>query len=359
MQPTQPEIIHAGAVIPASPFLTFPRPTVARLPVEADPARADQSEPQFNPEPNLLDSRSIELGHDARNLISALDLYCQLLGAPGVLNPDFACYAEDLRKLAGSGARLIEALTESRNGLPSRRAPGAQLSGSGALPLARRPFPGIEDLALELHSLEGLLRSLAGPKIRVEVESRPCAGRLALNSEDLLRILFNLVANAGEAMASTPAELRRRPLLRITAQRGGAAGFLPRHMPTGRETVVLSIRDNGPGIAARHLPHIFDPGFSTRRSQRSPAEHSYVRDASGSRRQESGDAPCGLGLAIVRHLVAAAGGAVRAVSPQGLGVRFDIEIPILPLERLELAEPRGCREISDLKQISAQIEKEA
>jgi len=362
MQSTQPEILHAGALIPASRFLSLPRATITRPPVGGRKVEDDQPQPQSESQPNLLDSRSIELGHDARNLIAALDLYCQLLGAPGVLAPGFASYAEDLRKLAGSGARLIEALTGSRNGLRSRHAlrEGSETDG---LPLTRRPFPDIEDLASELNALEGLLRALAGPNVRLEVESRSCAGRLALNSEDLLRILFNLVANAVEAMASTPAELRRRPFLRIIAQRGGAGSLLSRPNQPGRETVVLSVRDNGPGIAARHLPRIFDSGFSTRRGRRSPiqgttAERSPLDDAIDSRHEGSGDAPCGLGLAIVHRLVTAAGGVVRAFSPAGRGTRFDIELPILSPGRFELSAPRGSGEISDLKQISAQIEKE-
>jgi signal transduction histidine kinase len=184
--------------------------------------------------------------------------------------------------------------------------------------------------------------------VRLEIESRPCAGRLALHAEDLLRILFNLVANAVEALASLPVELGRQPLLRITAQRGGAASFLPGHKQSGVQTVLLSVRDNGPGIDARHLPHIFDAGFSTRRG-------------------DEDESPRGLGLAIVRRLVGGAGGAVRAVSPSGLGTRFDIELPVLPLERqpgagpigLELAASPVEKKIPDSQQISAQIEKEA
>jgi signal transduction histidine kinase len=308
----------------------------------------------------LADTRLADTGlaHDARNLISALDLYCDLLASPGVLAPGFGHYAEDLRRVAGSGARLIEALTGSRNRAASHH-PHALHSltpHSPTLdhaPLRRRSRPGIEDLASELNALEAPLRALAGSEVRLEIECAPCAGRLALNSHDLLRILFNLVANAVEAMAATAAELRCGPFLRITAQRGGAASFLahpdwPNSETPGSETVVLSVRDNGPGIPADHLPRIFEAGFSTRPENHSEQAH-------------------GLGLSIVSQLVAAAGGAVRAVSPSGLGARFDIELPILRPEaratRLEVALPEKTkiekRNIMDFKQISAQIEKEA
>ena len=294
-----------------------------------------------DPAPGLADTG---LAHDARNLISALGLYCDLLASPGVLAPGFGHYAEDLRRVAGTGTRLIEALTSSRNRAASRHphVPHSLTIDHGQL--RRRSRPGIQDLASELNALEAPLRALAGSEVRLEIECAPCAGRLALNSHDLLRILFNLVANAVEAMAATPAELRRGPFLRIAAQRGGAASFLAHPDWPGSETVLLSVRDNGPGIPADHLPHIFDAGFSTR-----PENH--------------GEEAHGLGLSIVSQLVAAADGAVRAVSPSGLGARFDIELPVLGTKprptRLEVANPREKRMILDFKQISAQIEKEA
>jgi signal transduction histidine kinase len=313
-----PEIGHTRHAVPVSRLLPPPHPRPEPPHIAAD------SGSQLNP----LEGRSIELAHDARNLISALHLYCELLASPGVLAPGFGCYAEDLRRLADSGAGLIEALAAGRGG-PSLRRASRDTREIDALPLSRRRLPAIENLASELDALQGPLQALAGPSVRLEVESMPCAGPLALNAEDLLRILFNLVANAVEALAGLPVELRRRPFLRISAQRGDAASFLAqpasRSNQLGGQTVLLSVRDNGPGIDVQHLPHIFEAGFSTRR-------------------KDEGQAPRGLGLAIVRRLVAAAGGGVRVVCPSGLGTRFDIELPVFPSEAtapyIELAGSR-------------------
>jgi signal transduction histidine kinase len=239
-----------------------------------------------------------------------------------VLSPDFRHYAEDLRRVGQTGARLIEALAVSAERSDS------PYPVASALPFHRHPFPGIQDLASELLALKEPLRALAGPEIQLDIECAACAGELALNAEDLIRILFNLVANTVEAMRSPAASQRggnRRPFLRITAQLGSGASFVPLRMSGPPSSVILSVRDNGPGISAEDLPHIFDPGFSTRggvsRLTSPPGEASGPQAPAG--------AFHGLGLAIVRQLVEAAGGSVRAVSSPGIGVRFDIELPIL------------------------------
>ena len=78
-----------------------------------------------------------------------------------------------------------------------------------------------------------------------------------------------------------------------TASGGGAAGAGP--------GVWITVRDTGVGIAADHLPRIFERFYRVDRAR--------SRDAGGT----------GLGLAIVRHLVEAHGGRVRAESQVGRG----------------------------------------
>ena len=65
--------------------------------------------------------------------------------------------------------------------------------------------------------------------------------------------------------------------------------------------LVLWVDDDGPGIAAADLPHVFDRLYT---AARAPA-----RQGAGS----------GLGLAIVKELVDAMGGSVRAESQRGAG----------------------------------------
>src|SRR5579864_8528567 len=51
-----------------------------------------------------------ELAHDARNMVTALSLYCDLLDEPGVLSAPHHHYASELRLVAEGSRRLVEKL---------------------------------------------------------------------------------------------------------------------------------------------------------------------------------------------------------------------------------------------------------
>jgi len=83
----------------------------------------------------------------------------------------------------------------------------------------------------------------------------------------------------------------------------------------GREDggVAIAVADTGVGIAAEHLPHVFDRFYRIDRSR--------ARASGGS----------GIGLTIVRHLVQAHGGSVRAESAgPGRGSTFTVTLPPAP-----------------------------
>ena len=94
-----------------------------------------------------------------------------------------------------------------------------------------------------------------------------------------------------------------------------------RHIPDGgsmilraeadASTVRLAVQDSGPGIAAEHLPHIFD------RFYKADAARAGTTVASGS----------GLGLSIVKAIVEKHGGEVRAANAPGGGAVFEVLLP--------------------------------
>jgi two-component system phosphate regulon sensor histidine kinase PhoR len=76
----------------------------------------------------------------------------------------------------------------------------------------------------------------------------------------------------------------------------------------GEREVVLTVADTGPGIAAHHLPRVFER---------------FYRADPGRGREQGGT---GLGLAIVKHLVQAQGGEV-GVQSGASGSRFWVRLP--------------------------------
>jgi signal transduction histidine kinase len=78
---------------------------------------------------------------------------------------------------------------------------------------------------------------------------------------------------------------------------------------SGKASILLSVADNGEGIPAAHLPHLFER---------------FYRVESSRSRSEGG---AGLGLAIVKQMVEAHGGQVWVESQPGRGSIFYISLP--------------------------------
>jgi len=143
----------------------------------------------------------------------------------------------------------------------------------------------------------GGLSALAAAK-QIEVVTEVSVESVETDRDRLRGVLENLVENA---LKYTPA--------------GGRVAVSAR--PEG-DAAVFEVADDGPGIAAEHLPRIF--------------ERFYRVDKARSR--ELGGT--GLGLSIVKHLVESLGGAVSVSSEPGRGSRFVVR---LPLSRREVARP--------------------
>jgi signal transduction histidine kinase len=275
--------------------------------VSAGAGSFSRPNPKAEPEPTPKAANAPEtidgLAHDARNVLSGLMLYCELLASPGVLAAAHAHYARDLESIAKSASRILEKIVD--------RAATHKVASADqrALPAVATSLPAlfVADATADLRHLQPLLAAVAGPTIRLSIATMPCAGRTALAVEDLTRILVNLVRNAADAMLAGGH-------IRITTQYGDGLSFLDSAHAASfgpPRSVILSVADDGPGIPEHLREQIFDLGFTT---------HKQDGDWPALRRR-------GLGLNIVRNLVEAAGGTIRAVPNQPRGARFDITLP--------------------------------
>jgi signal transduction histidine kinase len=174
------------------------------------------------------------------------------------------------------------------------------LAGSAVTSLPGDP---IDNLQKELLANRNLLDALTGLSINLSMRTEGGARSVPLSREDLTRILVNVVKNAAEAM-----------------RRAGSIEITLRDLPDAHGEVTaaaLIVEDSGPGIPEDLLETVFDSGYTT---------HAQTAD-----HVQDGGWPVthhGLGLAITRSLIEAAGGTVRAANrPEG-GARLTIELPV-------------------------------
>ena len=297
-----------------------------------------------------------EVAHDARNMVTALGLYCDLLDEPGVLATPYSHYGNELRLVAAASRRLVEKLVDldahsARQTAPPAgfgvapgdgsvvatakaepeavAAPEPEQSASASPLFDQYPPPQaardakialdrkrrwdfvlalpVANLAAELLGNRNLLSALAGPSIGLTMDADGGARPVRLTGEDLTRVLVNLVKNAAEAM---PAGGR----IHIGLSESSPSA------PEGSDAqLILRIEDNGPGIPEDSLRKIFTSGYTT---------HEKGHGSDGS---ENGVWPVshrGLGLAIARSIVETAGGRISVQNREPGGARFEIQLPV-------------------------------
>ncbi|MCL4221487.1 MAG: HAMP domain-containing histidine kinase [Phycisphaerales bacterium] len=151
----------------------------------------------------------------------------------------------------------------------------------------RQPKPNhVADVAAAWSAVSGLLQRDAGAK-EVELRGSVAAGQhVSMAPAALEHVLLNLTTNA---LKATPA--------------GGVIEFEVGKCSTGNNTLVeIRLSDTGPGIPDAVLARAFEVGYS---------------NSGGS----------GLGLALVKRLVEAAGGGVAIHSSLGTGTTAIVRLP--------------------------------
>jgi signal transduction histidine kinase len=125
----------------------------------------------------------------------------------------------------------------------------------------------------------------AGVELQMEVPER--LPSLEGDARALNQVFLNLLKNAAEALHG------RGGVVRVSARSEGTS-------------ILVEIRDDGPGIAPELLPKLFEPFFSTKEAGRGT----------------------GLGLSISRRVVLDHGGAIEVSSEPGEGTTFVVTLPL-------------------------------
>lgn len=110
-------------------------------------------------------------------------------------------------------------------------------------------------------------------------------------------------------------------------------GWARVHVSRQRGEAIVSVEDNGPGIAPDDLAHIFERFYRAERAARnrrlsgSPAPATPQPTDGASAAEGSG-----LGLAIAQAIAEAHGGSLTAQSTLGVGSIFTLKLPLAPVE---------------------------
>lgn len=215
------------------------------------------------------------VAHDLRNPLGVVGMYAEMLAS--MIPPDGDSYSrEALGSICRTTARMQELVEDLLD---------ASSLEQGGIRVHAAP----QDGAALFAEAERMLRPLAAARgIHLAVIGRRGAGcgPVVVDGARLLQLLSNLVGNA---VKHTP-----------------PGGTVTVDWAAGSDGLAVDVSDDGPGIAANELPHIFTAFWQAR-------EH----DRRG----------VGLGLWIARAIVEAHGGRIGATSPAGRGATFHFTIP--------------------------------
>jgi len=254
-----------------------------RIPVRSHDELGELAESFNQMSADLVRSRDLrrqmtaDIAHELRTPLSLILGHAEAL-SEGVLPPSsetFDIILDEAQRLA----RLVEDLRT------------LSLSDAGELPLHRQPTAP----AYLLERAAAAFGPQAQAKqIELAVEAGEDLPQVEVDADRIAQVLGNLLGNA---LRHTPAGGR----VALSARADG-------------NTVQVTVRDSGPGIAPEELSRLF--------------ERFHKMDRSRHRGEEG----TGLGLAIARSIVEAHGGRMWAESAPGEGATFCFALPTSPPE---------------------------
>ena len=223
------------------------------------------------------------MSHELRTPLTSILGWARLLGSNQLSQKEQERALRVIQRNAEAQAKLIEDLLDVSRII------------TGKLKIEVQPvsFAAITDSVIN-----SLRPAIDAKQLQLETRIDPAAGPILGDPSRLEQIVTNLLSNA----------------IKFTANGGRIDVCLERR----NSHVRLEVKDSGVGIAAEHLPHIFE--------QFRQVDSSNVRAHGG----------LGLGLAIVDYLVRQQAGTVCATSEGlGKGATFIVEFPLTSSEGID------------------------
>jgi CheY-like chemotaxis protein len=223
------------------------------------------------------------LAHDFNNQLYAVSGFAHFIGRDPGLSPASRADLIELQKTAERMASLTRQL----------------------LAFARQQVlsPETLDLNAAVQDTRPMLQRLIGSSTPIELLLGPGPKWVRMDRAQLVQVLLNLVINARDAMPGGGRIDLRTETLEVSPHHVFDKGKAP--VEPGAYAMV-AVRDTGQGIPPHHLPHIFEPFYTTK---------------------EVG-LGTGLGLATVEGVVSQSGGHLQVESEVGQGTTIKILLPL-------------------------------
>jgi signal transduction histidine kinase len=241
----------------------------------------------FNSMASRLQSNVTELrafvanaSHELRTPLTVVKLRTEALREGALEEPEIAS------RFLGDIESEIDRLVRMVNDLLDLSRLEARMTGS------QRAEVNLSTVAQGAFNAFHIRAEHTGVDLKLEIE--PDLPTVIGNEDQLRRVFYNLIENA---IKYTPA--------------GGRVEVLLRRGPN-ENTVRLLVRDNGPGIAPEHLPHVFERFY---RADTTQPRQGAIRGS-------------GLGLAIAKSIVESHSGEIGVSSQLGNGTTFWADLPI-------------------------------
>jgi two-component system, cell cycle sensor histidine kinase and response regulator CckA len=237
------------------------------------------------------------VAHDFNNLLLVISAYAELMR-------DSLADEDPLRR------NVNEIMTASRRAADLTR----QLLAFGR---KQMQLLQVLDLNMVVGEIATMLPRLIGEDIQLVFTPGKDLGKVKADPVQIEQVVMNLAANARDAMPGGGTLSIETATVQVDES------YVQRHaiVPPGAY-VLLTVTDSGQGIGAEHLPHIFEPFYTTK---------------------EAGKGT-GLGLATVYGIVKQNGGFVWVYSEPGLGTTFKVYLPRVQSLSEEL---RATKQIED------------
>ena len=214
--------------------------------------------------------------HEFNNLLMTILNYAKM----GLRNKDEASREKAFTRILDAANRGAK-ITNTVLGLARNRS--GDMEPTNLVPL-------IEDTLVLLE------REMQKYRVAIEKQFEEVPSIMAAGNQ-IQRLMLNLLTNARQAIGEVGTILVRLSFEKKT------------------NSVVLTVRDSGHGIAAENLPKIFEPFFTTKNGP-----------------DDSGKGGTGLGLSACKEIVDQHQARVRVESTVGKGTSFSIRFPALPPE---------------------------